>query len=558
MAAVPAEAPGTARSADDACGQSKTAASRAVARLPSGRHARLALRVVVSGLGGVVTELAFSDRSWWPAAVVGIAMLVGALAHTSCRTGTALGTTWGLGFFLPHLWWANVAVGPVPWLGLASLEAALIGLGAGAAVMALRSPTARRRPEVGAAVFGLVWTAAEQLRQVWPFGGFPWGRLAFSQVDGPLLGLAPLGGAPLVSFAVAVMGYVLAAVWLALRTGRARHAAVLAAAFALLPLMTGLVPLPSRAETGTLRVAAVQGNVMTPGLDAFAQAREVLGNHVAATQGVATDTRAGDVDLVLWPENASDINPRVDQVAARSIDDAARAVAAPILLGTDRRTDTERYNDMVLWLPGSGAAFAYSKQVPAAFGEYIPWRPFFRLFSPEVDRVQLDMARGTAPAVVPVPATRLGRTVTVGTPICFEVAYDAVVRDALRAGAEALVVPTNNASFGFTAESTQQLAMSRFRAVEHGRAVVQVSTVGVSGVIAPDGSLLDRTDLFTQDTMLADLPLRSTLTVADRLGDLPSALAVVASAVVTLLGWRARRGLRLGAALVSRGRLDAG
>lgn len=498
--------------------------------------------VARAATGGLVTELAFSSLSWWPAALVGVALFVLPLRRgATARRGGALGFVWGIAFFLPHIWWANEAVGPLPWLGLAALEAGIIGLGAGAAVIALRPVPVRRKPVVGAAVFGVVWVATEQVRQVWPFGGFPWGRLAFSQVDGPLVGLAPVGGAPLVSFVVATLAFLVAEAWVRLRSGHVAAAVRAGAGAGVAVVLVAAIPLPVAQEVGTLRVAAVQGNVSTPGLDAFAQAREVLDNHVDTTTALAREVPEGGLDLVLWPENASDINPRVDKAAAADISAAASRVGAPILLGTDRRTEDARYNDMVLWDPTVGSVFAYSKQVPAAFGEYIPFRSFFRLFSPEVDRVRTDMARGTEPAVVPVPVARLGRTVSVGTPICFEVAYDAVVRGAVLAGAEVLVVPTNNASFGYTAESTQQLAMSRFRAVEHGRATVQISTVGVSGVIRPDGALVERTDLFTQDRLLAELPLRTTVTLSDRLGDLPTTAAVLAAATLVLSGLVASR-----------------
>jgi len=496
---------------------------------------------VLAALGGTVTELAFSERSWWAAAVIGVAVLVLALQRASARRAFGIGLLWGLGFFLPHLWWANEAVGPVPWVGLAALESLIVAAGCAGAVVALRWPLAHRQPLVGAGVFAVVWTTAEQARQVWPFGGFPWGRLAFSQVDGPLVRLAPLGGAPLVSFTAAALGFVLATVAMTVLARTGRRALLMIAVAALIPLGAGVLPIPTGPQAGVLTVAAVQGNVSTPGLDAFAQAREVLENHVDGTQALLADVRPGELDVILWPENASDINPRVDLRASQSIDGAAASLGAPILLGTDRRTGDARYNDMVLWEPGRGPTFSYSKQVPAAFGEYIPWRSFFRLFSPEVDRVRLDMARGSEPAVVPIRVDRLGRTVVLGTPICFEVAYDAIVRDAVRSGAEVLVVPTNNASFGFTSESIQQLAMSRFRAVEHGRAAVQISTVGVSGVIRPDGTLVDRTELFTQDSMLAELPLRTSTTMADRLGDAPTVLVVLAALGAIGIGWRSGR-----------------
>lgn len=510
------------------------------------RRGTLPVRGALAVLGGLVTETAFPDRGWWFMAILGVALFAIALERTeSLRSSMAVGTLWGLGFFLPHVWWAQVAVGPVPWVGLASLEAALVGVGAVLWVLARRSPWLAGARVGGTAVsFALIWVTVEQLRQVFPFGGFPWGRLAFSQTDGPLLRLASVGGAPLVSGVVAVAGFLLAAAItaaLARRRGAWLRVAAAAGVVALVTVGGALVPAPTAAETGTLRVGAVQGDVATPGLGAFDRAREVLGNHAEGTARLLSRPEAADLDLLVWPENAADINPREDEEAAAVVDAAARAAGTPLLLGTDRLEDGRRYNDMIVWSAGQGAVASYSKQIPVPFAEYIPLRAVARLFSPAVDRVRTDMAPGTGVGLLPVDISRLNRPVPVATAICFEVAYDALIRRSILDGGEVLVVPTNNASFGLTSESTQQLAMSRFRAVEHGRAVLQVSTVGVSAVIAPDGSLVQRTGLFTAEEMLADVPLRTTLTLSDRLGDVPvvaitalAALLVLSGAVATL------------------------
>ena len=188
--------------------------------------------------------------------------------------------------------------------------------------------------------------------------------------------------------------------------------------------------------------------------------------------------------------------------AAADIDAAAQAVDAPMLIGTIQYPESGgRYNTSLLWEPGVGPVASYSKQRPAPFAEYIPLRSLVRPFSSAVDLVQNDMLAGTEPGVVPLESARLGRTVQVGDVICFEVAYDGIVRESVREGAEILVVQTNNASFGYSAESTQQLAMARLRAVELGRATVQVSTVGVSAVIAPNGTVAQDTELFTADQL---------------------------------------------------------
>ena len=272
-------------------------------------------------------------------------------------------------------------------------------------------------------------------------------------------------------------------------------------------------------------------------LDAFGERRQVLDNHVAGTRALLEDVQPGDLDLVLWPENGTDIDPQVDAEAAGLIDGVAQEVGAPLLVGTVEYPDSGgRYNTALLWQPGEGPVARYSKQRPAPFAEYIPLRSFVRHFSDAVDLVSRDMLPGTEPGVIPLESPRLGRTVVVGDVICFEVAYDAIVREAVTEGGELLVVQTNNASFGWSDESTQQLAMSRLRAIEHGRATVQISTVGVSAVIEPNGVVTQRTELFTDAQMIANLPLRDSLTPATRAGDRPALVADVLAVWVVLAG----------------------
>lgn len=493
--------------------------------------------IATAALAGVLTDSAFPQRSLWPLALVGMAMLFLALRRDSARWALLVGFVWGLAFFLPHLWWAREAVGPIPWGALSVAESLLMATGCVVYVWIRRIRWLRGSGLLAAIAFAAAWATAEQVRQVWPFGGFPWGRLAFSQADGPLLSLAPVVGAVGVSFVVALLGAAAGVGWQALRRLDFVRvpAAVLIVAIGLgAPLLLGL---DTRAEAGTLRVGAVQGNVAEPGLDAFGKALDVTRNHVRGTERLIAEH--GPVDLVVWPENAADRNPRVHPEARALVERAARAAGVPILLGTDRYTDDARYNEMLVWDPVSGPGRAYAKQIPAAFAEYIPMRSIARLFSPAVDLVQTDMARGTEVASLPVPLA--DRTVDVGTIICFEVAYDSVAREATLAGAEFLLVPTNNATFGFTSEATQQLAMSRFRAAEHGRAAIQISTVGVSGVIMPDGTLSHETELYTAAEFAAEVPLRTSITLADRLGAWPVILVVALTGIGFAVGVRSHR-----------------
>lgn len=506
-------------------------------RPTDGARTHPVLAVVLSVAGGWVTNLAFPDRGWWPLAFLGTACLLIALRGARLRPAAGVGLLWGLAFFLPHVRWAVEASGSVlPWLALSVLQSGYVaGFGL---IWAFVSSGAllRDRPARTAGAAAVLWVSVEQVRAAWPFGGFPWGGLAFSQTGSPLLRLAPFGGELLVSGTVVLVGALLASAVQRLHRGQVVSAVAVAAVGAGLVLAPAALPVYTGQESGYLQVGAVQGDVPEGGADWQSQARAVTGNHARGTDRLLAGTTE-PLDLLLWPESAADIDPRTDTRQAELVDDAARAAGAPLLLGTQRFPADEdlRYNEMVLWQAGRGPGAVYAKQHPVPFGEYVPYRDVFRRLTPLVDQIGTDMAAGTAPAVLPVPVERLARDVPVVTGICFEVAYRGLVREGVLAGGELIVIPTNNASFGRTAESTQQLAMSRFRAAEHGRATVQISTVGVSALILPDGTVVDRTDLFTADQLVGRLPLRTTLTPAARLGEAPLVLALVL-AVGLLLG----------------------
>jgi apolipoprotein N-acyltransferase len=474
--------------------------------------------LVLAIVAGLLLTAAFPDTGAWFLAPVAIAILFVAISESRARGAFGLGWAFGMAFFLTHISWIEFAVGPVPWVALCAACAVYVGFACAIFAHANYAGFFDGRPWLTPFVFAIGWVALETLRSFGPFGGFPWGRLAFGVVDAPVVNLAKLGGAPLVSFAVALAGALLGLAWKGLRDRRAL-AAVGAPLLALVVIIGPLgVPLDERAETGTLRVGWVQGNVPNEGLDSFDEARLVTRNHTEATLALASEVES-PLDLTIWPENSVDIDPRIDADTAEQVTEAAQAVNTPVIIGTvDYSPPEGRYNVSLVWLPSGEAAGEYRKQQPAAFAEYIPMRSVSRLFSPEVDRVTRDVLPGEAPAYIDVDISSLERPVRVGTIICFEVAYDWIIRQSASYQAEFLAVQTNNATFGVTAESTQQLAMTRLRAIETGKAALQVSTVGVSAVVTPTGRVLDESELFTQAWGQAEIPLRTSLTPAVEYG----------------------------------------
>lgn len=491
-------------------------------------------RSALAAIGGIALWAAFPTLGLWWLAPIGVAALALATRGASIRQGALLGLITGLTCFVPGLSWTGTYVGKLPWMALAVTESLYLVLAA-ALLAWLQGPpaVARIRPFVVA----LVWIAQEWVRGTVPFGGFPWLQLAWSQADSPLLPTARWVGSTGLSFCVALTGGLLAAIVGGRDLRRRAGAAAGAVALAFGPLAIA-VPVAG----APLRVLGIQGNVPTAGLEFNAQRRAVLDNHVRLTEQVAGQIAAGtrpQPDLVVWPENSSDIDPLRNADAATEITRAVAAINAPTMVGAVLEQPAPKLSNVsLLYLPGTGLAQTYVKRHPVPFGEFIPYRSFFRLFSKQVDLVRADFTAGDQVGLFAVPTAR--GNVRVAPIICFEVAYDGLVRDGVDAGAQLIAVQTNNATFGYSAESAQQLAISRVRAVEFGRSVVHVSTVGISALITPDGVAHQRTSLFTAAALEAQLPLRTERTPADRLGPWPQRLAV--GALILAAGMRVRRG----------------
>ncbi len=525
------------------------------------------LRLLLAVAGGIALWLSFPGYDLWPAAPVGVALWAAAARDTGARRGAVIAGSGALAFLVPTLSWSGIFVGALPWLALAAVSAAYY-LFLGATLGGVRVPDRWFPLWVGAA-----WVTVELARSTVPYGGFPWARLAFSQADSPFARVAALLGAPGVSFAVAFTGGCLAVAGSAAirrwrtasevapgegrtavgseRPGLVRVSSVAAALLAATALII-LAPLaiPTPTDGPEARVVAVQGDVPQAGLDFNAQRRAVLDNHARVTREAARDMHmygAPPPDLVIWPENASDIDPLRNPDADAVIRASVEAIGAPVVVGAVLTEPADHLtNAALLYEPGRGGPTQrYDKRHPAPFAEYVPQRDFWRLFSDKVDYVRRDFVGGAEVGVLRVPRAGGAPDIAAGANICFEVAYDDLVRDGVTRGANLLVVQTNNATFGDTDESVQQLAISRIRAIEHGRSVVHISNVGVSALITPDGVAHQATSLFEPAILAGALPLRSSVTLATRLGDFPALLAAAGTALVLLrrrLGGRTTTG----------------
>jgi apolipoprotein N-acyltransferase len=461
--------------------------------------------LLVAAGGAAILDAAFPGQGWWILAPVGVALLLIALLGRGWWTGLLVGLVAGLTFWTVHIHWLTLYLGPVPWLALAVLQALFFGAGLALVAVVLRVgpavwPTPLGRLGLVPVVVAGLWTAREAISAVWPYGGFAWGRVALSQSESPFKSLVAWVGMSGLSFLVVWLSALLVQLLREHRLGVVARWGLAVGSVALLLAIPAWPTIPS----GTTRLAAVQG-ASDAGLFARYSPGQILNDHASATLPLVGEK----VDFVVWPENGSDIDPTRSKDAAKVVDYISRSMNAPLVTGTITRRDGIYYNSSLLWKAGQGAVDIYDKVHPVPFAEYMPDRAFWRPFAPDlIDLVSRDYAIGTRDNVFDING------IIAGIAICFDVADDQLVHEMIAGKAQIILAQTNNADFGHTDESVQQLAIARLRAIEAGRTVVNISTVGSSAIISPDGSTIDSLPTWIPGAMVDTVPLSTTVTPA--------------------------------------------
>jgi apolipoprotein N-acyltransferase len=285
-------------------------------------------------------------------------------------------------------------------------------------------------------------------------------------------------------------------------------------------------------QDGSIRVLAVQGD----GPAGYFDDRQ-YGDLIRAQLQETQKHLDAKVDVVLWPEGATDVDPLENANAADVFNYVSAEFDAPLVSGAITQDGDIIHNSSLLWEDGKGAVDRYDKRHPVPFGEYIPDRAFWRPFAPDlIDLVQREYTPGVTDAVFDING------ITAGINICFDIVDDQLMAESVSEGAQVLFAQSNNADFGHTDESVQQLAIARIRALELGRSVVNISTVGTSAIILADGSTLDQLEWYTPGAMVDTVPTSSTITPAAVIGTpLAIALGALSTALLAASAIRARR-----------------
>lgn len=484
--------------------------------------------VIAAAIAAVLMYLSYPGAAIWLLAFPATALLL--LALIGRRAGGALlvGLVYGILFFALLVSWTSRYLGPVPWAALSVVEGGLTAVALIPIALAYRwipraFPGRKARLFLLPVVVAALWVGRELFIGTWPYGGFPWARIGMSQAESPLATLSSWVGVSGLGFLMVVLVALLIEA-ARLRAWRRPLALLVPAAVVVVLALTPAFP---TTVSGSMRIAAVQGN----GPTGYFDQREPFSVIDAQTRATAP-LYGEDVDLVVWPEGGLDTDPFQNETLARQMTLVTTRIGAPLLANAATGRTGRYFNTSMLWTDAGGATQLHDKRHPVPFGEYVPDRAFFNALAPDlIGLIQREYTHGENPPIVDVDG------IAVGLAICFDVIYDDVILEGLNAGAQVLVFQTNNADFRGTDENLQQLAFARMRAIETGRSVVNISTVGTSQIMRPDGSTVSRLDAGEAGALLEDVELRTGLTAGVILGPWVQQLLLWGGLAALLAAW---------------------
>ncbi|TRY17283.1 apolipoprotein N-acyltransferase [Tessaracoccus rhinocerotis] len=472
--------------------------------LPTPGMTRL-LSLPMAVVTGLLIGLGFAPMGVWPATLVGVALFTWLLAGRSAGSAAVHGLLAGLALNALTIHWISVLGVPVAVALVAFMSLWFLVLGI---VVALLTRTRAWVFLVPAA-----WVGVETAAGSFPFGGFPWIRLAYTGLDQPIAGWFAWVGSAGVTFLLALGANLL----LLAVVDRGLRLRATAGGLAVFLVGAALTLVPHAEPEQHVTVGVVQGNVNRAEKGTGTYARSVTANHLSETVFLLAEERArgGELDFILWPENATDIDPIADDTTREQIETAVRLAGVPIFVGAvmDGPVPDSRQTSSLWWHPETGPGDRYDKRNLVPFGEWIPFREFLLPRLPVLEQIGRQSIPGEGPGVVDAP-TDAFEYLRVGTMICFELAWDSTSYDTVRGGAQVLVSQSNTNTYAGTFEVPQQTALNRIRALETGREVIVSTINGISGLVDVDGELSGTTEELTSAHRTFTVPLRTNTNLA--------------------------------------------
>ena len=501
-----------------------------------GLRLRPALPALLALVAGALTVLGFAPFSYFPLAVIALALLTQSLATGSPGAGLRRGWAFGLGLMGFGIAWIRISLSQYgnmdAWAADLLMATFVVWMASYYALAGWLARWLQPTPSWTGPVFLLpgLYVLFEWLRG-WLFTGFAWLKLGYSQIDGPLSGYAPIGGVYGLSLLTAVSGGLL---WGLIRwPGRGRLAAGTGLAIIWLG-GTALQPVVwTQANGAPFKAAVLQANIpQSVKWDPEAK--------IGIVQAYWDLTKEHpDAKLIVWPETA--VPDFLDQVREEMIDpmaEIARAKGFEMVLGIPVLDPTTRayYNGL---LAIGSREDLYTKRHLVPFGEFLPFKAWL---GPLVKMFEIPMSDFSAGKAAR-PLLKVGGY-TAGASICYEDIFPGEVAQALPE-AQFLISVSNDAWFGDSLAPHQHLEMARMRALETGRDLVRATNTGISAIIDWRGRVIGAVPPFVRGVFSGPVQPRTGATPFVWMGNwlaIGLALAMVGAALFIRRTSRRRSG----------------
>ena len=445
------------------------------------------------------------------------------------KTSFKYGFLFGVGLYSVSLYWIFIAMyhyGEVPawgsFLGVAVVVfflSAYVGAAASLAVFLSQYAPVW-------VVFPMAWVGQDFVRTYFPFGGFPWSSLGYSQSASiHLLQILDLTGIYGLTFLILLGNVFFGELWLWFqkREKFPKACFVMGVLLFSLSLIYGSYRYhrekTEAAKYPTLKVVLIQGNIAQEDKWIEEKVEEILARHMAMSEEATQDRKP---TLILWPEAAYPVVMPPDMKRVRLLND----LTVPLLMGvvsyrgtipkdwppSPDDTDFTLYNSAFLISPGGLIEDHYEKIHLVPLGEYVPMGRLLFFLNKIVPSIS-SFTAGQALNLMSVREHKFGVT------ICYEDLFPSISRGFTEKGADFLVNLTNDGWYEKSSALYQHFDFSRFRAIENRRSMVRVTNTGITGVFSPTGEVIAEAPLFQQSILTVDVPVGGELSLYTRFGD---------------------------------------
>jgi len=479
-------------------------------------------------VAGALTTFALAPFDIWPLALVALALFYLGLRDLSPRQALGRGWCFGFGLFGAGTSWIYVSIhnfgGASVFLAgflMLLFIACIAWFFALPAWLWARWIRRNEAPLADALAFAALWLVQEAFRG-WFLTGFPWLYSGYSQLDGPLSALAPIGGMWLISFSLALTAALLCNLP-KLRARKSFLAIGVVLLFAPWILSLALKNYAWTSPAGApLKVAAIQGNIEQQ----MKWDPQQLNAQLALYRDMTF--RSQQADLIIWPETAVPVLKESAEGYLKMMSQFAAERGSALITGVPLREPSGRgeyryYNAITVVGEGDGT---YMKQKLVPFGEYVPLQDLLRGLIAFFDLPMSDFARGPSDQ-----AMLQAKGYQIAPFICYEVVYPEFAAG-LSAQSELLLTVSNDTWFGTSIGPLQHLQMAQMRALEAGRWMIRATNNGVTALIDPFGKITTRIPQFERGVMYGEVVPMHELTPYLRWRSWPMVFVCV-----LLIGW---------------------